>query len=141
MKQAFADLREFHRVFGAAMQDKPGTIDDTTFNLRVRLIREEIDELFTAMTANDLVEIADACADLCYVVIGTAVAYGIPLDKVWEEVHRSNMAKAPGGVVTKRDDGKVMKPNGWTPPNIRQIIEDAYRDDLRTRLSLRHRDR
>lgn len=125
MKQAFADLREFHQVFGAAMQDRPAQIDDATFDLRVKLMHEEFNELMTAMVAQDLTEIADACADLCYVVIGTAVAYGIPLDRVWEEVHRSNMAKAPGGKATYRSDGKVLKPDGWQPPNIKAILEDC----------------
>lgn len=146
MKDALEKLKEFHLVFNCARQDKPGLTDDKTAVLRCALINEELRELSEAIDADDLVEIADALADLCYVVIGTAVAYGIPLDKVFEEVHRSNMKKAvlceacggaklvsPAGPVCircsgtglgvkYREDGKVLKPEGWTPPDIKGVL-------------------
>jgi hypothetical protein len=95
-----------------------------------------------------LVAVADALADLSYVLAGTALHYGIPLDEVTAEVHRSNMAKAEecpcvawggypkadcegcggkGWVVLRRDDGKILKPDGWRPPDIRGIIARALR--------------
>ncbi len=140
MKQALEDLKEFHRVFQAAAADRPTLPDEATYLLRRELIREECQELLDAMRDDNMVEIADGLADLCYVVIGTAVSYGIPLDKVWKEVHRSNMAKASrcdcltagrhclkcndtGYIVTRRPDGKVLKPEGWTSPQIRDILE------------------
>ena len=130
MKQALLDLKEFHSVFNCARQDSPAPISVETFMLRVDLMKEELNETLDAMrryhqtgAMEDLIEIADGLADTCYVVIGTAVAYGIPLDKIWDEVHRSNMAKAPGGVVRYREDGKVLKPEGWTPPSLRPLLE------------------
>lgn len=122
MKQALDQLKEFHRVFRAAARDTVGVPDAATIALRAQLMREELDETITAMQQDDLVEIADGLADLCYVAIGTAVAYGIPLDKVFEEVHRSNMMKAPNGIVKYREDGKVLKPEGWQPPNVKSIL-------------------
>ena len=63
-------------------------------------------------------------ADIIYIACGTAVSYGIPLDKVFTEVHRSNMAKLVDGKPLYREDGKVIKPSGWQPPNIKKILED-----------------
>jgi predicted HAD superfamily Cof-like phosphohydrolase len=95
-------------------------------DLRIRLIEEEVAETIKAIRENDIVEVADGLADIIYVVIGTALEFGIPLDLVWAEVQRSNMAKVDPetGKVTKRDDGKVLKPAGWTPPNIAACLED-----------------
>jgi predicted HAD superfamily Cof-like phosphohydrolase len=68
------------------------------------------------------VEIADALADIIYIACGTAVSYGIPLDRLFAEVHRSNMAKLVDGKVIRRSDGKVQKPEGWAPPNVKSIL-------------------
>ena len=73
---------------------------------------------------DDIVEIADALADIIYIACGTAVSYGIPLDKIWETVHNSNMAKLVDGKVLLRADGKIQKPEGWQPPNIEKIIKE-----------------
>jgi hypothetical protein len=70
------------------------------------------------------IETADALTDLVVVIVGMALELGIPLDRTWNEVQRSNMAKAgPDGKVTKREDGKVLKPEGWTPPDIKTIMQ------------------
>lgn len=107
-------LRAFHEAFGHYMQNRPGPhIPPETVFLRKRLVAEECGELFEAMNAHDIVEIADALADLLYVTFGTAVAYGIPIDEVFDAVHQSNMAKLGGG---KDADGKSLKPPGWRPP-------------------------
>lgn len=144
MKDALAKVREFHAVFGVPTSDMlelpplTGGGSEYMFDcyegmghiakvegdakdvrvLRTRLILEEVSELVEAEAFNDLIKIADALADIIYIVLGTALVYGIPLDRVFDEVHRSNMAKAPDGVVTLREDGKVMKPTGWTSPDI-----------------------
>jgi predicted HAD superfamily Cof-like phosphohydrolase len=90
--------------------------------LRIRLLREEFDEYIKAENEDDIVEIADALADIIYIACGTAVSYGIPLDKVFDEVHRSNMAKLVDGKPIRRDDGKVLKPEGWTPPDTKSAV-------------------
>ena len=91
--------------------------------MRRRLIREEFNEYLEAEDTNDIVGIADALADLCYVIYGAAHCYNIPLDKVYAEVHRSNMQKVgKDGKVTKREDGKILKPEGWEPPDIEGVM-------------------
>jgi predicted HAD superfamily Cof-like phosphohydrolase len=94
-------------------------------DLYLKLIGEEFDELREAYEHNDLVEIADACADLKWVIEGLEHTLNIPQQEVWSEVSRSNLAKIDEttGKVLKRPDGKVLKPTDWTPPNIREILE------------------
>jgi predicted HAD superfamily Cof-like phosphohydrolase len=76
------------------------------------------------MQIGDLVGIADGIADSVYVLVGTALEYGIPLDRVWGAVHSANMAKVDPvtGKVRKRFDGKVLKPDGWKRPDIAAIL-------------------
>jgi len=92
--------------------------------LRKSLIREEVGEALLGMENEDLVEIADGLADSIVVIVGTALEYGIDLTSVWNEVHRTNMAKFPGGKIVRREsDGKILKPEGWTPPDIAHVLE------------------
>lgn len=118
------DVRAFHEMAGIPVRDTPAmpTLDRCT--LRDRLLREEFNEFVQANKQGDIVEIADALADIIYICVGTALEYGIPLDKVWDEVHRSNMAKAnpATGKVNRRADGKILKPEGWTPPDVRGVL-------------------
>ncbi|MEX2236115.1 MAG: MazG nucleotide pyrophosphohydrolase domain-containing protein [Dehalococcoidia bacterium] len=120
-------VREFHEVFDVSHAHGPRPIDPETMALRKSLIDEETRELYEAMGGEDwrdvdLAHIAKELADLLYVVYGTAVTYGIEIGPVFAEVHRSNMDKAPGGIVTKRGDGKVLKPEGWKAPDIARVI-------------------
>lgn len=92
--------------------------------LYVDLVIEEFKELMAAYGNRDKVEIADACADLKWVIEGLEHSLNIPQQEVWDEVSRSNLAKiSSSGKVEKREDGKVLKPEGWTPPNIKAIIK------------------
>jgi predicted HAD superfamily Cof-like phosphohydrolase len=88
--------------------------------LRAELIREEAKELRHALRDRDMVKAIDGMVDLVVVTVGTAAEFGIDLDPFWNEVHRSNMAKAGGPV---REDGKRLKPEGWTPPELATILE------------------
>jgi predicted HAD superfamily Cof-like phosphohydrolase len=121
----YTDVKDFHQAFGQRIGEKPELPDREERILRRNLITEEFNELTDAEYANDLVEIADALADIIYIACGTAVSYGIPLDDVFAEVHRSNMAKLVNGKVIRREDGKVQKPAEWTPPDIRSILDKA----------------
>lgn len=108
------------------IQFKPGVPADSVVKLCRTLIEGEVvDELMPALEEGDLVEIADGIADGIYVLIYTAHAYGIPIEKVFDEVQRTNMAKFPNGKVIRRDDSKIMKPPGWSPPDIKRIIDEA----------------
>jgi len=119
----YKDVENFHRAFGQRIGEKPELPDVSERTLRMKLITEEFNELCDAEQDNDIVEIADALADIIYIALGTAVAYGIPLDTIFDEVHRSNMAKFVDGKVIRREDGKVQKPEGWSPPDIKSILD------------------
>lgn len=114
------DVRDFHKRLGVTIADRPSFPSDEVIDLRIDLIEEELTELYEAIFIdNSLVGVADALADILYVTYGAALAFGIDIGPVWDEVHRSNMAKTGGPV---RGDGKIMKPEGWTPPNIRRAL-------------------
>jgi len=124
MRKVMLDVALFHQATDTPLLLQPTIPAKARSNLRVALIQEECDELIEAIGRRDLVEIADACADLIYVVAGTAHEYGIPLEEVWDEVQRSNMAKVDPttGKVRRREDDKILKPEGWTPPDIATIL-------------------
>lgn len=111
-----ADVAEFMRAMGQEVRSVPcGTLEDVPFveeDLRVSLIEEEFGEFVAAET---VVDVADAIADLLYVVVGAACTYGIRLQPIWDEVHRSNMSKLGGPV---RDDGKRLKGPNYSPPDM-----------------------
>ena len=111
-------VREFHAKYGVACAEKPTIPDEATYSLRLRLIEEELREF---EYATNIVSIADALGDLAYVVYGAALACGIDLQPVIEEIHRSNMTKnAP----EKRSDGKIQKGEGWVPPDLARALRE-----------------
>jgi predicted HAD superfamily Cof-like phosphohydrolase len=122
----YTDVRNFHVAFGQKVGGKPELPDTKERTLRMKLLAEEMYEYTAAENDNDIVEIADALADIIYIACGTAVAYGIPLDDVFEEVHASNMAKLVDGKPIYREDGKVMKPEGWQPPDIKGVLKKSH---------------
>jgi len=124
----YTDVRDFHIAFGQKVGEYPQFPDEGDRLLRKRLLAEEYEEYMNAEFDNDLVEIADALADLIYIACGTAVSYGIPLDKVFAEVHRSNMAKLVDGKPIYREDGKVLKPEGWTAPDVEGVLNKSHSD-------------
>lgn len=125
---AVEDVRRFHRACGVPDRSVPGLPDRRTRDLRWSLIIEELTEYARAEHAGDVPAVADALADVVYVVIGTALAWGIPLEQVWRAVQASNMAKIlPDGRVLRRaEDGKILKPHGWESP-ARAICEALER--------------
>lgn len=134
MMTNFDKVGEFHRKFGLASADQtlPTLVDAETFLFRYQFIMEEAQEILKAYRDGDIVELADGIADLLYVTYGLAHMCGIPADAVFAEVQRSNMMKERA---TGSDDhrGKrnsaldVVKPVGWKPPNIREVIDAHYR--------------
>ena len=94
--------------------------------LRRRLIEEEVCELFNALDVEPPENIAKETADVVAVVLGLMAEMGIPFDAVWRAVHESNMAKlGPNGEIVRREDGKVLKPPGWTAPDIAAVLNDT----------------
>lgn len=127
---SFEKVKEFHQIFGAPFPTRPTLYpyndieeDKKLHKLRVDLIQEELDELKEALEAEDIVEVADALADLKYVVEGAMVAFGLPSDELLEEVHRSNMSKLDeNGRVLRREDGKILKSPLFSKPDLKSII-------------------
>lgn len=120
----FEMVMEFHKATGKPIPEKPRLADPQTEELRLNLIEEEYDkELKEALFVGDIIAIADALADLLYVTYGFAIEYGIPIDKVFAEVHRSNMTKFKNGA-NFREDGKLLKGTGFEPPRIKEILDE-----------------
>lgn len=122
---SFDDVRTFHKEMGLKVgEGRPVVLAGADWERRVRLILEELAELARAQASKDLPEFADGLVDLVWVVLGTAVEAGMPWDVLWQEVKRSNMAKLGGKLDAS---GKLLKPEGWTPPDIRGVLE-LYHD-------------
>ena len=122
---SYNDVRSFMRAGDQQVHNTPSVSDDRVAQgtLYMKLVTEEFNELLHAWNVEDLVEIADACADLKWVIEGLEHSLGIPQQAVWDEVARSNMSKLVDGKLIKRDDGKVLKPDTFVPPNIKKILE------------------
>ena len=192
----FSRVADFHRAVGQLVADTPALPDPTIRTLRITLLDEEVREFCAAYARDDRIEMADALADIAYIIAGTVVSYGIgprgdtpyespydaflpyhhnksaadpidilqdafldyitaedsdslewidltlmnmltsvfgvawrlniPINAVFVEVHRSNMAKLmPDGSVRRRQDGKIQKPDGWSPPNIAAVLAEV----------------
>lgn len=106
---------------GQTTPSRPVIPDSYITSLRLNLIREEVSELQLAFFKDNVIDVADALGDILYVVLGTAVACGIDIDPVFQEIHRSNMTKLKDGY--KRDDGKWMKGPSYETPNLGPIID------------------
>ncbi|MGH3753352.1 MAG: MazG nucleotide pyrophosphohydrolase domain-containing protein [Pseudonocardiaceae bacterium] len=119
-----AAVAEFHAAFNVPRQTQPSIdVEPALENLRISLLEEEVGELVAAINARDLTGIADALADITYVVYGTALTYGIDLDSVLGEVHRSNMSKLDhDGKPITRADGKVLKSELYSPPDVAAVL-------------------
>lgn len=118
-------VREFHEAFGHPVAETVAVPETQLRKLRERLIEEEYYEVWSASLSEDPVELAKELADLIYVIAGAALVWGIPLDEVFEAVHESNMSKlGPDGKPIYREDGKVIKPEGWQPPDIASILKE-----------------
>jgi predicted HAD superfamily Cof-like phosphohydrolase len=115
-------VRDFHEHFGLPSSDRPTWPGDTVHRLRVLLIEEELAELRNAGDARNLVAVADALADLLYVVYGAAETYGIDLQAVFREIHRSNMSKGDPEIV-RRPDGKILKGDRYSPPRVSEVLQ------------------
>tara|TARA_B100000900_G_scaffold387310_1_gene378424 strand:+ start:279 stop:650 length:372 start_codon:yes stop_codon:yes gene_type:complete len=119
----FEKVEIFMKTFGQEVREKPSFSTDKTNQLRVNLIKEELDELKEAMDNKDLLEVADALTDILYVTYGAGHALGINLDKCFEEVQNSNMSKLDeNGKPIYNDAGKVMKGPNYFKPDLSKFV-------------------
>ena len=120
----FEKVRLFMKTYGQEVKDKAGFSDAKTNNLRIDLIKEELEELTEAMQDENLLEVADALTDILYVTYGAGHAFGIDLDKCFEEVQNSNMSKLGNdGKPIYNEDGKVMKGPKYFKPDLTKFLK------------------
>ena len=119
----FDKVGTFMKTFGQEVKSKPSFSTDKINKLRIDLIKEELDELQEAIKNNDLLEVADALTDMLYVTYGAGHAFGINLDKCFEEVQNSNMSKlGSDGKPIFNDKGKVMKGPNYFKPDLSKFV-------------------
>ena len=119
----FNKVGVFMKTFGQEIKNQPSFSTEKINQLRVSLIQEELDELKEAMAKNDLLEVADALTDLLYVTYGAGHAFGIDLDKCFNEVQESNMSKlGSDGKPIYNESGKVMKGPNYFKPNLSKFL-------------------
>ena len=119
----FSQVGIFMKTFGQEVKDKPSFSTDKINKLRIDLIKEELSELTEAMNNKDLLEVADALTDILYVTYGAGHAFGINLDKCFEEVQKSNMSKLDeSGKPIYNDSGKVMKGPKYFKPDLKKFL-------------------
>ena len=119
----FEKVGFFMSTFGQEVKKKSELSSEKINSLRLSLIQEELDELTKAMKENDILEVADALTDILYVTYGAGHAFGIDLDKCFDEVQRSNMSKlSKEGKPIYNEHGKVMKGPDYFKPNLSKFI-------------------
>ena len=119
----FSKVGVFMKTFGQEVKNKPSFSTDKINKLRLDLIKEELNELTEAMNNKDLLEVADALTDILYVTYGAGHAFGIDLDKCFDEVQNSNMSKLDdNGKPIYNEHGKVMKRPNYFKPDLKKFI-------------------
>lgn len=112
-------VRDFHNKYNCFSQTRPKHVPDEIRDVRIRLLREEVDELIEAMEYGRLSDIAKEIGDVVYVAVGIAIAYGLPFSKVFLKVHRSNMTKTG-----EKFNGKITKGSDYVPPDLSELDGD-----------------
>ena len=119
----FKRVKKFMETFGQEIKEKASFPNDKITSLRYELIKEELDEFKEAIDKKDIKEVADALTDILYVTYGAGHAFGIDLDKCFEEVQNSNMSKLGNdGKPIYNDKGKVMKGPNYFKPNLSKFV-------------------
>lgn len=129
MEKQIMQVGEFQSAFGIESPKRPTLLPKERAVFRHKLLKEEVKEIEQGEKAADIVQVADGIIDSMYILIGTAHEYGLAdrLDMLFDEVHRSNMTKmGPDGKAIFREDGKVMKPDTYSPPNLARIINRDF---------------
>lgn len=131
MKTFLDKLYAFQTSMGQGAKPFPDMVYLKKGSLRFRLMEEENKEYLEAVQLGDLVEVADALGDMLYILLGTIHEHGMQdvIEPVFNEIHRSNMSKlGEDGKPIFREDGKILKPEGYSKPNLKPIIDDCLRN-------------
>ena len=118
----YSDIKEFHEKFGLTYTDGPRFLPEDLSGFRTKFMQEELDEYGTPILEKQL----DALVDLVYVALGTAYLHGFDFDEAWKRVHEANMkkvkAKADGSDSLRKSAHDVVKPLGWTAPDLSDLV-------------------
>ena len=120
----FEDVEKFLVAVGQTPPEVPLPGDSATSNLYKKLIKEEIEEFWEAEAVGDDAEMLDACFDMIWVIVGYARSRGWDLNRAWVEGAATNLSKIDPetGLVRRREDGKILKPEGWKEPDFKQFV-------------------
>ena len=119
----FQKVKTFMTTYGQEIKESASFPDENIIKLRIKLIKEELEELEQALNDKNLLEVADALTDILYVTYGAGHSFGINLDACFAEVQRSNMSKLDeNGKPIYNEYGKVMKGPNFSKPNLKQYI-------------------
>jgi predicted HAD superfamily Cof-like phosphohydrolase len=123
MSKVFTDVSVFLKACGQNFPSSPQEFESDLSELYKKLIKEETEEFWEAEAASDDVEKIDACFDMMWVIVGYMHSKGWDCEGIWDEGARSNLAKIDPvtGVVLRREDGKILKPEGWKPPDFKRF--------------------
>ena len=120
----FSSVKKFMETFGQEVKNKAEFPNEKIQDLRISLIEEELSELKEAIENKDIIEVADALTDILYVTYGAGHAFGIDLDKCFDEVQRSNMSKLDeNGKPIFDEFGKVLKGPNYFKPNLEKFVK------------------
>ena len=127
IKKMLQNVRSFQKASGQVVNKKPVFINSNEAKLRFELMKEENNEYIDAAVEMDKVEILDACADQLYILLGTINAHGLQdlIGPAFELVHKNNMTKiGPDGKVLRNSDGKILKPEGYKPVDLKHLFKE-----------------
>jgi predicted HAD superfamily Cof-like phosphohydrolase len=125
MTKVFTDVTVFLKAVGQEIPSFPQTTVSTQAELYKKLIKEEVEEFWEAEAVSDDVEQIDACFDMMWVIVGYMKSRGWDCEKIWDEGAKSNLSKIDSvtGLVKRREDGKILKPEGWKPPDFTKFVK------------------
>jgi predicted HAD superfamily Cof-like phosphohydrolase len=125
MSKVFTDVAVFLKAVGQEIPSAPQQTVSDQAQLYKKLIKEEYEEFWEAEAVSDDVEEIDACFDMMWVIIGYMKSRGWDCENIWDEGAKSNLSKIDpvSGKVIRREDGKILKPEGWKPPNFTKFAK------------------
>jgi len=125
MSKVFTDVSVFLSAVGQQVPSVPQQMVSDQAELYKKLIKEEVDEFWEAEAVSDDVEQIDACFDMIWVIVGYMKSRGWDCENIWDEGAKSNLSKIDPvtGLVRRREDGKILKPEGWKPPDFTRFAK------------------
>tara|TARA_R110000744_G_scaffold7342_3_gene25326 strand:+ start:12036 stop:12434 length:399 start_codon:yes stop_codon:yes gene_type:complete len=128
MQRQLKQVEQFNKSFDVVINEEPTFLDKPTFDLGVRLLKEELQEYVDAHDEGDMVEVGDGLVDILFITVGLVIKHGLQdvIVELFDEVFLSNQSKLENGKVIRREDNKILKGKSYFKPAIRKILEKKY---------------